>query len=90
MNHTMSTLRDQVPEKREVAIGIVPLTDCASVVMAQELGLFARHGLQVKLSKEASWAALRDKLGLGLLDAAHALYGLVYGLHLGIGGTWRC
>lgn len=74
------------PEKRELTIGIIPLTDCASVVMAAELGLFEKHGLNVTVSKEASWAAVRDKLSLGLLDAAHALYGLVYGVHLGIGG----
>ncbi len=35
-------------------------------------------------SKEASWAAVRDKLVAGELDAAHILYGLLYGLELGI------
>ena len=37
-------------------------------------------------SKEASWAAVRDKLMNGELDMAHVLYGLVYGVHLGVGG----
>jgi nitrate/nitrite transport system substrate-binding protein len=37
-------------------------------------------------SKEASWAAVRDKLVNGELDAAHVLYGLIYGVHLGISG----
>ena len=74
------------PEKIEVTIGFMPLTDCASVVIATELGLFHKYGLNVTLSREASWAAIRDKLSLGLLDAAHALYGLIYGVHTGIGG----
>ncbi len=73
------------PEKTDLTIGFIPLTDCASVVMAGELGLFKKYGLNVTVSKEASWAAVRDKLLLGQLDAAHVLYGLVYGAHLGVG-----
>ena len=73
------------PEKTDLTIGFIPLTDCASVVMASELGLFKKYGLNVTVSKEASWAAVRDKLLLGQLDAAHVLYGLIYGAHLGIG-----
>ncbi len=73
------------PEKTDLNIGFIPLTDCASVVMAGELGLFKKYGLNVTISKEASWAAVRDKLLLGQLDAAHVLYGLIYGAHLGIG-----
>jgi nitrate/nitrite transport system substrate-binding protein len=73
------------PEKTDLTIGFIPLTDCASVVMAGELGLFKKYGLNVTISKEASWAAVRDKLILGQLDAAHVLYGLIYGAHLGIG-----
>ncbi len=74
------------PEKTDLKIGFIPLTDCASVVMAGELGLYKKYGLNVTVTKEASWAAVRDKLVLGELDAAHVLYGLVYGVQLGIGG----
>lgn len=73
------------PEKPDLNIGFIPLTDCASVVMAHELGLDRKYGLNITLSREASWAAVRDKLVLGELDAAHALYGLIYGAHLGVG-----
>ena len=76
----------EAPEKSKVTIGFIALTDCASVVMAQELGLFEKYGLDVTLSKQPSWAAIRDRVTLGELDAAHMLYGLVYGVHLGIGG----
>jgi nitrate/nitrite transport system substrate-binding protein len=74
------------PEKTEVKIGFIPLTDCSSVVMASVLGLDQKHGVKFVLSKEASWAGVRDKLINGELDVAHVLYGLIYGVHLGIGG----
>lgn len=75
------------PEKPNLTIGFIPLTDCASVVMAGELGLYKKYGLNVTVSKEASWAGVRDKLVNGELDAAHVLYSLIYGVHLGIGGA---
>ena len=77
------------PEKTDIKIGFIPLTDCASVVMAGELGLFKKYGLNVTVTKEASWAAVRDKLVNGELDAAHVLYGLVYGVQMGISGPQK-
>jgi nitrate/nitrite transport system substrate-binding protein len=74
------------PEKKEVKIGFIPLTDCASVVMASVLGLDQKYGVKIIPSKEASWAAVRDKLVSGELDFAHVLYGLIYGVHLGTAG----
>lgn len=74
------------PEKKEVKIGFIPLTDCASVVMASVLGIDQKYGVKIIPSKEASWPSVRDKLVNGELDFAHVLYGLVYGVHLGIGG----
>jgi nitrate/nitrite transport system substrate-binding protein len=74
------------PEKKEVKIGFIPLTDCASVVMASVLKFDEKYGIKIIPSKEASWAGVRDKLVNGELDMAHVLYGLVYGVHLGVGG----
>jgi len=74
------------PEKPEVKIGFIPLTDCASVVIASEMGFDKKYGIKITPSKEASWAAVRDKLVNGELDAAHVLYGLIYGVQMGIGG----
>lgn len=75
------------PEKDTVRIGYLPLTDCASLVMAALLGFDEKYGVKIVLSKEASWSGLRDKLINGELDAAHVLYGLVYGVQLGIGAA---
>ncbi len=74
------------PEKKEVRIGFIPLTDCASVVMASVLKFDEKYGVKIIPTKEASWAGVRDKLVNGELDMAHVLYGLVYGVHLGISG----
>jgi nitrate/nitrite transport system substrate-binding protein len=74
------------PEKKEVKIGFIPLTDCASVVMASVMGFDKKHGVTIIPTKEASWAGVRDKLVNGELDFAHVLYGLVYGVHLGLAG----
>jgi len=41
-------------------IGIIALTDCSSIVMAHELGLFKKHGIESTISKEASWAVIDD------------------------------
>ena len=77
------------PEKTTLKVGFIPLTDCASVVMASVKEFDKKYGIKIIPSKEASWAAVRDKLVNGELDAAHVLYGLVYGVQLGIGGTQK-
>ena len=56
-----------------IRLGFVPLNDSAPIIMAKELGLFEKHGLDVTLHREAGWATIRDKIIYGELDAAHAL-----------------
>ena len=77
------------PERATVRVGFMPLTDCASVVMASVLGLDEQYGIKIVLSREQSWSGMRDKLVNGDLDAAHVLYGMVYGVHLGIGACHK-
>ncbi len=77
------------PEKSTVNIGFIPLTDCASVAMAAVKGFDRKYGLTITPSRQASWAAVRDKLASGELDASHVLYGLVYGVQMGVGGPQK-
>ena len=65
-------------------VGFLALTDAAPLVAAQELGLFARHGLAVRLSREVGWATIRDKIIFGELDAAHALAPMLWSTQLGL------
>ncbi len=68
-------------------LGYVPLTDAAPLLVAEALGLFGAVGLRVGLSPEGGWAAIRDKLAFGALDAAHLLSPLPIALALGLGGV---
>ena len=56
-----------------VDLGFLPLCDAAPLIAAFEKGFFEAEGLQVRLSREPSWANVRDKLVAGLLDGAHLL-----------------
>jgi two-component system, oxyanion-binding sensor len=70
----------------EFRLGYLALTDAAPLLVADRLGLFAAEGLTVQLSREASWATLRDRLAAGLLDGAHMLAALGLATRLGLGG----
>ena len=74
-----------MPSTKPLRVGFVPLTDCAPLVMAQELGLFAKYGLSVTLSRELGWTTVRDKIIYGELDAAHALAAMPFAATLGLG-----
>lgn len=70
----------------DLRLGFIPLTDCAPLVVAKALGFFADEGLEVSLSREASWATLRDKVTVGALDGAHMLAPMALASTLGIAG----
>ncbi len=74
------------PPKRVVKLGFIPLTDCAPLVIAKEMGFFAKYGVDVQLSKEASWAVVRDKILNGELDGAHCLFSMPFSVYTGVGG----
>lgn len=75
------------PEKSALDIGFMALTDSASLIVAATQGFAQPYGLTLNLRRQPSWAALRYKLLSGELDAAQCLYGLVYGVQLGLGGS---
>ena len=75
------------PETPRVRIGIIALTDCSSIVMAHELGLFKKYGIDSTISKEASWAVIRDRLSLGENQATHLLLGMAYASTMGLLGS---
>jgi two-component system, oxyanion-binding sensor len=71
-------------DRARLKVGFIPIIDCAPVVLAEELGAFERQGLDVEIRREVSWANVRDKLALGLLDASHILAPLPLAQTLGI------
>src|ERR1700733_2515843 len=71
-------------ERAKIKVGFIPIIDCAAIVLAEELGAYERQGLEVEIQREVSWANVRDKLALGVLDASHILAPLPLAITLGI------
>lgn len=70
----------------KIKIGFIALTDAASVIVAKEKGYFDKYGLNVDVVKQASWAATRDNLLNGEIQAAHMLFGMPFSVYTGVGG----
>lgn len=66
-------------------IGYIPLVDAAALVVAADCGFAAAEGLEIDLVREVSWSNVRDKLNIGLFDAAHLLSPMAIASSLGIG-----
>jgi nitrate/nitrite transport system substrate-binding protein len=78
---------DDSPETRAMKFGMIALTDCAPIVMAHELGYFKKFGIESTISKEASWAVIRDKLSIGENHATHMLIGMPLASTMGLAGS---
>ena len=66
-------------------IGFIPLADAAALIVAADRGFAAKEGLLLDLVREVSWSNVRDKLNIGLFDAAHLLAPVAIASSLGIG-----
>jgi ABC-type nitrate/sulfonate/bicarbonate transport system substrate-binding protein len=70
---------------RSLRIGFIPLVDAAALIVAVDKGFAAEEGLDITLLREVSWSNVRDKLNLGLFDAAHLLAPVAIASSLGLG-----
>ena len=70
---------------RPLHIGFIPLVDAAALIVAVDKGFAAAEGLDVTLVREVSWSNVRDKLNIGLFDAAHLLAPVAIASSLGLG-----
>ncbi|MBW8903333.1 MAG: ABC transporter substrate-binding protein, partial [Bradyrhizobium sp.] len=68
-----------------ICIGFIPLVDAAALIVAVDKGFAAAEGLDVTLMREVSWSNIRDKLNIGLFDAAHLLAPVAIASSLGLG-----
>jgi len=82
-----SAFSDDSPETKTMRFGIIALTDCSPIVMAHELGYFKQFGIESVISKEASWAVIRDKLSIGDNQATHMLIGMPLASPMGLAGS---
>jgi nitrate/nitrite transport system substrate-binding protein len=80
-------VKPETLEKPNLSIGFVPVNDCAPFAIAWEKGFFRKYGLNVTLSREASWANSRDGLIFGRLDASPVVSGAVTNARIGAEGA---
>jgi nitrate/nitrite transport system substrate-binding protein len=74
-------------EKPNLTVGYVPVNDCAPFAIAWEKGFFRKYGLDVKLSRESSWANSRDGIIFGRLDASPVVSGAITNARTGAEGA---
>ncbi len=72
-------------DAQTLTLGFMPLVDCAPLVVAQELGFAEAEGLRLILTRETSWANVRDRVIVGHFDAAHMLAPMPIASTLGLG-----
>jgi len=75
------------PEVTDLRFGMIALTDCSPIVIAHEKGLFKKYGINSTVVKGASWAAIRDSLSNGDIQATHMLTGMPIASTMGLLGS---
>src|SRR6266704_1675642 len=75
------------PEVKDLNFGMIALTDCSPIVIAHEKGFFKKYGINSKVTKGASWAAIRDSLSNGDIQATHMLIGMPIASTMGLLGA---
>jgi nitrate/nitrite transport system substrate-binding protein len=74
-------------EKTKLKVGFIPITCGTPIIMAEPMGFYARHGLDVEVIKTAGWAVIRDKTLNKEYDAAHMLSPMPLAITLGAGSN---
>src|SRR3954470_1296745 len=82
-----SVYADDSPETTSLKFGMIALTDCSPIVIAHEKGLFKKYGINSTIIKGASWAAIRDSLSNGDIQATHMLLGMPIASTMGLLGS---
>lgn len=77
----------EAPEVSDVSFGIIALTDCSPIVIAHEKGFFKKYGINSTVTKGANWAAIRDSLSSGSIQATHMLIGMPFASTMGLLGS---
>jgi NitT/TauT family transport system ATP-binding protein len=67
-----------------IKIAFLPLTDCAILAAAKELGIAEKHGIALELVRDLSWATIRDRLVYRQVQCAHLLAPLAIAVQLGL------
>jgi nitrate/nitrite transport system substrate-binding protein len=82
-----SVYASDAPETAQLNFGMIALTDCSPIVIAHEKGLFKKYGINSTVTKGANWAAIRDNLSSGTIQATHMLIGMPIASTMGLAGS---
>src|SRR6187431_2568491 len=82
-----SVYASDAPETAEMNFGMIALTDCSPIVIAHEKGFFKKYGINSTITKGANWAAIRDNLSSGSIQATHMLIGMPLASTMGLLGS---
>jgi nitrate/nitrite transport system substrate-binding protein len=82
-----SVYASDAPETSSMKFGMIALTDCSPIVIAHEKGLFKKYGINSVVMKGANWAAIRDSLSSGDIQATHMLLGMPIASTMGLAGS---
>src|ERR1700704_710029 len=74
-------------EKKDLKVGFIPITCATPIIMAEPMGFYKKHGLDVEVIKTAGWAVIRDKTINKEYDAAHMLSPMPLAITLGAGSN---
>ncbi len=83
----VGSMAGEAPETPDIKIGIIALTDCSPFVIAYEKGFFKKYGINATITKGANWAAIRDALSTGDIQATHMLLGMPLASTMGLLGS---
>src|SRR5262245_2734557 len=72
-------------EKRDLKVGFIPITCATPINMAEPMGFYKKHGLNVQVFKASSWAMIRDRSINGETDATHMLSPMPLAISMGVG-----
>ena len=75
------------PEKTDLKVGFIPISCATPIIMAEPMGFYKKHGLNVEVVKTAGWAVIRDKTINKEYDAAHMLAAMPIAISMGLGST---
>src|SRR5262245_42464095 len=84
---SVAAINPSAPEVADIRFGMIALTDCSPIVIAHEKGLFKKYGINSTVVKGASWAAIRDSLTNGDIQATHMLIGMPIASSMGLLGA---
>jgi len=73
------------PEKKDLKVGFIPITCATPIIMAEPMGFYRKHGLNVQVVKASGWAMIRDLSINKETDATHMLTPMPLAISMGVG-----